>query len=261
MFSYAITGGDDAALFDIQSGNVLVLVNAGQSGTPLQVTVEATDGAMLTFSKSFNITEGVDSLHLTPVSLDAVTTEQSVLHYPLAHGDWCVCVSAMCLRVRSRSTVQVDPTDISLSSLTYTPPLAMGTLIGTLSTVDGNCCQSHTYSIVGGNSSSLFSISGDGLYCNTVGLTGNGLEVEVQTSDGAGGLFSKTFVVDEGFVGIAQSDLCTNGTCVAALCRLIPWPFFLVRHFLQLMFPPPTSPSRPRLTPHPPRLLTFVSHC
>lgn len=100
---------------------------------------------------------------------------------------------------RSR-TANLAPTALALSANTYAVPPTANQVVGTLSTTDINCCQTFTYSIVGGANAALFAIAGNALQIVNAGQSGNGLQVTVRTTDsGTGALwFQQTFTIDEG---------------------------------------------------------------
>lgn len=92
------------------------------------------------------------------------------------------------------------PTDILLSASSIDENLAIGIVIGTLSSVDADSADSHTYSLVagaGGGSNSSFTISGNQLLSNIVFNYEfiSSCSIRVETNDGNGGVFEKIFTV------------------------------------------------------------------
>ena len=89
------------------------------------------------------------------------------------------------------------PTDIALSGNTIAEH-ATGT-VGTLSTTDVDTSDTHTYSILGGTGSGLFTISGDNVVVNTgIDLSPEANKdhtLDIQTNDGHGGLYHEVFTV------------------------------------------------------------------
>lgn len=99
------------------------------------------------------------------------------------------------------SAANVAPTAVTLSTATYTPPTATANVVvGTLSSSDVNCCQTFTYSIVGGLDAALFNISGSSLRITASGQRGTGLQVTVRSTDsGQPALFrDQTFTINDG---------------------------------------------------------------
>ena len=84
------------------------------------------------------------------------------------------------------------PTAPTLSPLVHFPSQPSGTLVGVLSTTDANCCDTISYSIVGGADAADFSISGSNLMTAAL-LPSTTLIVTVKVSDGAGGSATSTF--------------------------------------------------------------------
>ncbi|MBK8038243.1 MAG: choice-of-anchor D domain-containing protein [Verrucomicrobiaceae bacterium] len=92
------------------------------------------------------------------------------------------------------------PTDILLSNSTVIENAGPGTLIGTLTAVDANLGQSHTFTLVPGTGdthNTLFGISSGDLVLNAnadfESLTT--YSIRVQADDGSGGTFAKTFSI------------------------------------------------------------------
>ncbi|MEP0984557.1 cadherin domain-containing protein [Ekhidna sp.] len=93
-----------------------------------------------------------------------------------------------------------DPTDIDLSNNTVEESNPIGTLVGSLSSTDEDAGQSHTYTFVtgtGDTDNGSFTISGGDLLSGEVFdfETKNSYSVRVQSSDGNGGLFEKSFTI------------------------------------------------------------------
>ena len=91
------------------------------------------------------------------------------------------------------------PTNISLSSSSVNENIALGTTIGTLSSIDSDTLDSHSYTLVsgsGGTDNGSFSISGVNLLsaASFDYETKNSYSIKVQTSDGTA-TYSKTFTL------------------------------------------------------------------
>lgn len=92
--------------------------------------------------------------------------------------------------------VNEAPTDIALTNQTINENSATGTVVGTLSTVDPDPANTHTYTLLN-NPYNKFSIVGNNLVVNgaldfesTPSIT-----VQIRTSDGNGGTYSENFVI------------------------------------------------------------------
>ena len=90
------------------------------------------------------------------------------------------------------------PTDVNLNITTVNENLPIGTLVGTLSTIDTDAGQTFTYSLVSGlgsTNNSQFSIIGNQLLTNSIFNyeVKNSYTIRVQTNDGNGGTFADTF--------------------------------------------------------------------
>ncbi len=92
------------------------------------------------------------------------------------------------------------PTGISLNTNSINENLPAGTVIATISTVDADANQNHTYSLVGGlgaDNNNLFNIIGNQLRSsasfNFEQTTS--FKIRIQTNDGNGGTFADTFTV------------------------------------------------------------------
>lgn len=80
------------------------------------------------------------------------------------------------------------------------PTASSNSVIGSLTTTDGNAADTFVYSVVGGTHAALFGISGANLVFVNAGQTGNTLQVTVRVTDSGGRTLDSTFVVDEGGV-------------------------------------------------------------
>ncbi len=115
--------------------------------------------------------------------------------------------------------VNNDPTDISMSVSSIDENLAIGTVIGTLSSVDADLSDSHTYSLVagaGGGSNSSFTISGNQLLSNIVFNYEfiSSCSIRVETNDGNGGVFEKIFAVTVNNINELPYDIILSSSAV-----------------------------------------------
>ena len=103
---------------------------------------------------------------------------------------------------RSSFTTKLNntPTEIVLSSSSVNENLAIGTEVGTLTSTDVDNGDTHTYTLVSGNGdtdNSSFTITNDKLKSGEVFdfETKSSYSIRVQTDDGNGGTFSKSFTI------------------------------------------------------------------
>ena len=92
------------------------------------------------------------------------------------------------------------PTDISSTSTSVDDDSESGTTVGTLSTTDPDDGDSHSYSIVGGDDASKFSIASGTNVLKTAATidyhTQETYEVTIRTTDSAGATFDETFTIN-----------------------------------------------------------------
>ncbi len=89
-----------------------------------------------------------------------------------------------------------DPTDIILSNQTVAENQPVGTIVGTLTTIDPDEGDTHTYTL-GGDQRNSFSLDGDNLVTAEVFDINERTtyEIEITADDGNGGSFRKTFII------------------------------------------------------------------
>jgi len=92
-----------------------------------------------------------------------------------------------------------SPTDIALSSSSIAANAGANGAVGTLSTVDADVGDTHTYTLVAGagdTDNASFSISGSALRCNDPATLGVGsYSVRIQSDDGASTPYQESFAV------------------------------------------------------------------
>lgn len=100
--------------------------------------------------------------------------------------------------------LNLEPTDILLSSNSVKEGLDINTVVGTLSTTDGNATDSHTYSLVSGTGdvdNARFNISGNELRTSEIfTYTGQTYQIRIQTEDAQGATYQEIF-----FIGVDQN--------------------------------------------------------
>tara|TARA_B100000700_G_scaffold301335_1_gene370491 strand:+ start:6395 stop:16000 length:9606 start_codon:yes stop_codon:yes gene_type:complete len=96
------------------------------------------------------------------------------------------------------NAVNDAPTDIALSSTSVDDDSESGTTVGNLSSTDPDASDSHTYSIIGGNDASKFSIDGNVLKtAATIDYhTQQTYQVILRTTDNAGATYDETFTIN-----------------------------------------------------------------
>ncbi|WP_462254317.1 T9SS type A sorting domain-containing protein [Ekhidna sp.] len=104
------------------------------------------------------------------------------------------------------------PTDIDLSNNSIQESLAIGTVVGTLSTTDQDEGETYTYTLVDGSGDSgndSFQIVGDELRSNEVFdfETQTSYSVRIQTDDGNGNQLAESFTINIGDVGPSVTDI------------------------------------------------------
>jgi hypothetical protein len=95
------------------------------------------------------------------------------------------------------SAANNPPTDLSISKSNINENQPIGSLVGTLSTVDPDISDTFTYSFCGGTNDASFSISGSDLLSAAIFdyETKNSYSVCVRTTDGGGLSFTKTLTI------------------------------------------------------------------
>ncbi|HIO72454.1 MAG TPA: tandem-95 repeat protein, partial [Flavobacteriales bacterium] len=95
------------------------------------------------------------------------------------------------------TAVNDTPTDIGLTSTSVDDDSESGTIVGALSTTDPDIGDSHTYSIVGGNDESKFTISGSNLKITETFdyHVQQSYQVTIRTTDSASATYDETFTI------------------------------------------------------------------
>lgn len=107
------------------------------------------------------------------------------------------------------------PTDVNLSNTTVAENMATGTTVGTLTSVDQDASDSHTYSLkVTTPDNAFFSISGDQLLTNAVFdyESKSTYNLEIITNDGHGGTFEQEIAVTVTDVGPTVTDITLSSS-------------------------------------------------
>ena len=121
------------------------------------------------------------------------------------------------------------PTNINLSSTTIAENQAVGTTVGTLTTVDPDTGDTHTYSLVSGNGNNdngSFQIVGDQLQTSAIlnFEVDNTLSIRVQTEDAAGEMFQRIFIINVTDVNdppVAVDDSDNTGASIPVVIDVV----------------------------------------
>jgi len=102
------------------------------------------------------------------------------------------------IKVVAATVIQQSPTDISLSSNKTTLWGEVGRVVGTLSTIDPNECDAHTYTLVAGSGdtdNAAYEIIGNSLRVKGNSVSGTSNTIRVNTNDGTSN-YSKSFTIN-----------------------------------------------------------------
>lgn len=118
--------------------------------------------------------------------------------------------------------VNLAPTDVLLTNSSIPENEAVGTVIGSFSTADGNMDDTHTYSLVAGDGTndadnSHFTISGDQLAAATAFdyEQKSMYNIYVQTEDARGLIYEKSFIIEIGNMNESPTGLSISTTDIA----------------------------------------------
>ena len=124
------------------------------------------------------------------------------------------------------TSVNDVPTDIALDNASVDENQPIGTAVGVFTTTDVDTADTHLYSLVAGagdTDNAQFSIVGDQLQTAAVldfeaaancTTSVNSCSIRVQTDDGNGGTFEKTFIINIDDVNEAPTDIALDSTTV-----------------------------------------------
>ncbi len=112
--------------------------------------------------------------------------------------------------------VNTSPIAIALSNTAINENALLGTLIGLLTTTDADASDIHSYTFASGNGdddNSFFSLSNDSLFVSGIldYETDSLLNIRIQTDDGQGGTFQKTFVIKVNDIDEVIADINNDG--------------------------------------------------
>lgn len=173
------------------NGTVLGTISAYDPDTGEVLTYSVTGGTGLGIF-SYNAANGQVTLTNTAVVNYEATTSYTLNLQVVDSGS---LTDTMTLTINI-TDVNEAPTDISLTNQTINENSAIGTVVGTLSTVDPDPANTHTYTLLS-NPYNKFSIVGNQLRVN-----GNldfestsSITVQIRTNDGNGGTYSENFTI------------------------------------------------------------------
>ena len=103
--------------------------------------------------------------------------------------------------LRLQASVQLCPSSISLSSLTYLPPTPVANYaIANITSTDPNVGDTATYTVLPGLNSTLFTIiNSHQLALVHAGQTGCNMQVQLNANDTTGLSYQQAFIINEGY--------------------------------------------------------------
>ena len=92
--------------------------------------------------------------------------------------------------------INSHPTDITLSNNTISKEAIVGTTVGTLSTIDADPDDSHTYTLLERDDSAFFFVTGDVLKTKgSFDISREEYSISIEVDDGNGGVLNKSFTI------------------------------------------------------------------
>ncbi|MDW7693240.1 putative Ig domain-containing protein [Flammeovirgaceae bacterium SG7u.111] len=156
-----------------------------------------------------------DSLFTKSGNFDYETKDQYLIRVVVSDGNDGTFQKDFTINVVN---LNEEPTNILLSSFTVEENAVEGTEVGTLSTVDENGEDSHTYSLLDGvDDNASFELSGNKLLTKAVFNfeTKTSYKVTVKSDDGNGGTIEKQFIVKIKDANDAPTSLNLSNNVVA----------------------------------------------
>ncbi|MFY0625364.1 MAG: Ig-like domain-containing protein [Reichenbachiella sp.] len=178
IISFSLEEQSSAAVIDVNDHTVDIEVDLGTDLTNLEPTISISDGATIN-----PVNESAQDF-----STDVVYTVTS--ENPSVLQDWTITV------VEENAT----PSELALSNYSIDENNEVGAVVGTLSTIDPNVADVHTYSLVAGGGdadNASFTISGNELLAaETFDFeTKTSYAIRMQTDDGRGGVYDNDYVI------------------------------------------------------------------
>jgi len=178
--------------------------NARQHHTWALTSNPATDNALFTIGTATGIVRsGASSLRMSTYTIEVTVFDN--YQDPLASNTGLNYTALLNI-----TALNAVPTDIVLSTDTWMPPSTANQVVCTLTAVDGNVDQDHTFSILPGNDGHLFNLLGNQLRITSAGGGHNRLLVNLQVDDGHGGIFTKQVIIKS--MPVAPYDLVFTGS-------------------------------------------------
>ncbi|MEO9644310.1 MAG: cadherin domain-containing protein, partial [Ekhidna sp.] len=195
--AFTFTEIDGSATIDAGLRTVIAAAVAGTDISAIIPTISVSQNAMISPDS------GVEQDFSSAVTY-TVTAENGT------QQDWDVTITE----------ALVDPTDILLSANAIDENSSAGSVVGTFSTVDASFDETFTYDLVSGDGdddNSAFQFSGGAELLTESSFdfeTKNSYNIRVQTNDGNGGLFEKTFVITVNDVNEAPTDISLGNATI-----------------------------------------------
>ena len=156
------------------------------------------------------------NITISSISATTYTYDFNTLSMPASHQYIQIELATNTAEIRLDNFVISEPnsapTDINLSSNSLDENNAVGNVVGSLSSVDANAADNHTYSFVAGAGdldNGSFTISGNEIQAASVFNyeSQSSYSVRIQTDDGNGGAFQKIFSVTINDINDEPNDI------------------------------------------------------
>ncbi len=196
ILGFDVTEAAESPVIDQVNHAVNLEVTAGTDITSITPTISLSQGASISPGSEMAQDFSTNVVY-------TVTSEDG------RDQDWTVTVTEQ----------QVAPTEVSISASDINENNAVDALIGTLSSVDLNPGDNHTYTLVSGigdTDNGSFNIVGDELRAGDVFNfeTKGSYSIRVETNDGNGGLFEKQITININDVNELPSDIMLSNTTI-----------------------------------------------
>ncbi|BAZ12675.1 YD repeat-containing protein [Calothrix sp. NIES-4071] len=220
------SGVDNISIQQLNLGTGIINFAENSTGSVFTAAARDPEGSAI----SYSLAPGFDSGLFNINSTTGVVTFKNAPNYEAPQdldGDnvYDLIVTASDGNLETDKTYSVSvtnvnndeaPKDISLSSTAIVEKSAIGTLVGTLSSTDGDLGDTFTYTLVNGtgsNDNAAFTISGNQLKINTAAtnaITKPSNSIRVQTTDKNGLSYQKVFTINVTNLNEVPTDIFLN---------------------------------------------------
>lgn len=160
------------------------------------INLSGTDAT--SFTAGFEFIEGPGNVYVLRSSevFDFETKSSYTIDATSTDAGNLSITSSFTINIEDEELESNDPTDITLSNLTVEEKQPIGTLVGTLTTVDPDEGDMHIYTL-GGDQGRFFTLDGsDVLTAEVFDIAERPTyEIEITSNDGNGGIFTKAFII------------------------------------------------------------------